>query len=228
MTRYMLLQDYAGPAGCKPMTEWDPADVKAHIEFQIALNQELAGTGELVDAQALAGPDLARFVIWDGQGAPVVTDGPFPESKELLAGYRMVDVASEARAIEIAAPGVGRARSWRRADPAADRGPPGPGYARASDRPDRRAAEDLLRELAPQVLGVLARRYGDFGAAEDAVQEALLAAATHWPERRDPGQPARLADPGRRTGADRPVPQRHRPAAPRTGRARRASRRRPR
>ena len=43
-------------------------------------------------------------------------------------------------------------------------------------------AEDLLRELAPQVLGVLARRYGDFGAAEDAVQEALLAAATHWPE----------------------------------------------
>ena len=103
MTRYMLLQDYAGPAGCKPMTEWDPADVKAHIEFQIALNQELAETGELVDAQGLAGPDLARFVIWDGQGAPVVTDGPFPESKELLAGYRMVDVASEARAIEIAA-----------------------------------------------------------------------------------------------------------------------------
>jgi RNA polymerase sigma factor (sigma-70 family) len=43
-----------------------------------------------------------------------------------------------------------------------------------------RAVEDLLRELAPQVLGVLVRRYGDFDAAEDAVQEALLAAATHW------------------------------------------------
>ena len=41
--------------------------------------------------------------------------------------------------------------------------------------------EALLRELAPQVLGVLTRRYGDFDAAEDAVQEALLAAATHWP-----------------------------------------------
>ena len=41
--------------------------------------------------------------------------------------------------------------------------------------------EDLLRELAPQVLGVLVRRYGDFDAAEDAVQEALLAAAVHWP-----------------------------------------------
>src|SRR4029077_12633002 len=49
--------------------------------------------------------------------------------------------------------------------------------------------EDLLRELAPQVLGVLARRYGDFGAAEDAVQEALLAAATHWPEDGIPGNP---------------------------------------
>ncbi|WP_067828867.1 RNA polymerase sigma factor [Nocardia inohanensis] len=41
--------------------------------------------------------------------------------------------------------------------------------------------EDLLRELAPQVLGVLVRRYGDFDTAEDAVQEALLAAATRWP-----------------------------------------------
>ena len=41
--------------------------------------------------------------------------------------------------------------------------------------------EELLRELAPQVLGALVRRYGDFDAAEDAVQEALLAAAVHWP-----------------------------------------------
>ena len=52
-------------------------------------------------------------------------------------------------------------------------------------------AEDLLRELAPQVLGVLARRSGDFDAAEDAVQEALLAAALRWPPRRRAGQPAR-------------------------------------
>ena len=57
--------------------------------------------------------------------------------------------------------------------------------------------EDLLRELAPQVLGVLVRRSGDFAAAEDAVQEALLAAAPQWPARRRAGQPARLADPGR-------------------------------
>ena len=49
--------------------------------------------------------------------------------------------------------------------------------------------EDLLRELAPQVLGVLARRYGDFDAAEDAVQEALLAAAVHWPAEGIPDNP---------------------------------------
>ena len=49
--------------------------------------------------------------------------------------------------------------------------------------------EDLLRELAPQVLGALVRRYGDFDAAEDAVQEALLAAAVHWPRDGVPAKP---------------------------------------
>jgi hypothetical protein len=104
MTKFLLLQNYEGGAGCTvPMTDWAPEDIKAHIGFQHALNKELTDSGELVDAQGLAGPELARFVTFDGVGAPVVTDGPFPESKELLAGYRMVDVESEARAIEIAA-----------------------------------------------------------------------------------------------------------------------------
>jgi hypothetical protein len=85
------------------MSEWTPDDIKAHIAFQQALNAELAGRGELVDAQGLAGPELAKFVVWDGTGAPVITDGPFPESKELLAGYRLVDVETAGRAIEIAA-----------------------------------------------------------------------------------------------------------------------------
>lgn len=53
-----------------------PEDIKAHIEFQQALNAELASLGELVDAQGLAGPELAKFVVSDGTGAPVVTDGP--------------------------------------------------------------------------------------------------------------------------------------------------------
>ena len=102
--RFMLLQNYGEvESGCPPMTEWAPEDIKAHIAFQQALNAELAERGELADAQGLAGPELARFVVWDGTGAPVITDGPFPESKELLAGYRLVDVETAERAIEIAA-----------------------------------------------------------------------------------------------------------------------------
>ncbi len=104
MTKFLLLQNYEGGAGCTvPMTNWAPEEINAHIEFQMALNQELADKGELVDAQGLSGPELAKFVTFDGEGAPVVTDGPFPEAKELLAGYRMVDVESQERAIEIAA-----------------------------------------------------------------------------------------------------------------------------
>jgi hypothetical protein len=100
----MLLQNY-GPvgSGAAPIWEWDPADTEAHIAFQRALNAELTASGELVDAQALTGPEQAKFVVSDGVAAPVVTDGPYPESKELVAGYRMIDVESVERAIEIAA-----------------------------------------------------------------------------------------------------------------------------
>ena len=102
--RYMLLQNYGGvESDCAPMSEWSPEEIKAHIAFQQALNAELAELGELVDAQGLAGPDRAKFVVSDGMSAPVITDGPYPESKELLAGYRLVDVESPQRAIEIAA-----------------------------------------------------------------------------------------------------------------------------
>ena len=102
--RYMLMQSY-GAAGsdCPPISEWAPEDIRAHIEFQHVLNAELLERGELIDAQGLAGPEQAKFVISDGMSAPVITDGPFPESKELLAGYRIVDVESPGRAIEIAA-----------------------------------------------------------------------------------------------------------------------------
>jgi hypothetical protein len=103
MPKFMLLQKYEGGDGCDvPMTEWAPEDIKAHIEFQHAVNKALIEAGEFVDAQGLAGPPLAKFVTSDGTST-VVTDGPFPESKELLAGYRIVDVESEARALEIAA-----------------------------------------------------------------------------------------------------------------------------
>ena len=113
--RFMLLQHY-GPvaSGMGPITEWSEADIQVHIEFQIALNRELEALGELVDAQGLTGPEDARVVTSDGRRPPVVSDGPFPETKELVAGYRLVEVASLDRALEIAArasaaPGIGGA-----------------------------------------------------------------------------------------------------------------------
>src|SRR3954454_18320903 len=72
--------------------------------------------------------------------------------------------------------------------------------------PSARSVEHLLREITPQVLGVLTRRHRDFAAAEDAVQEALLAASMQWPREGVPDNPAgwlytvalrRLTDPAR-------------------------------
>jgi len=102
--RFMLLQDYGGvESNCPPMAQWTPDEIKAHMDFQNALNAELLERGELVDAQGLSTPERAKFVVSDGASAPVITDGPYPESKELLAGYRMVDVETLDRALEIAA-----------------------------------------------------------------------------------------------------------------------------
>jgi hypothetical protein len=104
MTKFLLIQNYEGGAGCDiPMDQWKPEDVQAHIQFQVDLNRELTESGEFVGAEGLAWPDQAKVVTYDGAGAPVVTDGPFPEAKEWVAGYRIVDVDSEARALEIAA-----------------------------------------------------------------------------------------------------------------------------
>ena len=67
------------------------------------MNDELVASGELVGSTILTGPDLAKIVTSDGRTAPAVTDGPFPEFKEWLAGFQVVEVESEERAIEIAA-----------------------------------------------------------------------------------------------------------------------------
>ena len=102
--RFMLLQDYGGvESDTPPMSEWTQDEVRAHIDFQRRLNAQLGERCELIAAEALTAPDQAKTVVSDGASAPVVTDGPYPESKELLAGYRMVDVESVERAIEIAA-----------------------------------------------------------------------------------------------------------------------------
>jgi len=102
--KYMLLKTYTPAAYCDtPMGEWTPEEITAHIDFQRMLGEQLSNSGELVDAQGLAFPDQARIVNSDGRSAPVVTDGPFPETKEFLAGYWIVDVESPERAVEIAA-----------------------------------------------------------------------------------------------------------------------------
>ncbi|MBF6172093.1 YciI family protein [Nocardia blacklockiae] len=102
--KYMLLKTYGTPAYCDtPIEQWSPEEIAANIEFQRVLGAELRKSGELVDAQGLAFPDQARIVCSDGRSAPVVTDGPFPETKEFLAGYFIVDVDGPERAYEIAA-----------------------------------------------------------------------------------------------------------------------------
>ncbi|MEU0540749.1 YciI family protein [Nocardia sp. NPDC005978] len=102
--KYMLLKTYGPAAHCPiPIEQWSMDEIAAHIDFQRLLSAELAKSGELVDARGLAGPDEARIVSSDGRSAPMVTDGPFAETKEFLAGYWIVDVESPERAVEIAA-----------------------------------------------------------------------------------------------------------------------------
>ena len=102
MPRYLLAVNFESGVVDTPMEEWKPEEIAAHLDYYKALNEELVESGELVRTEVLAGPDLAKIVTSDGT-APVVTDGPFQEFKEWLAGYQIVDVDSEARAIEIAA-----------------------------------------------------------------------------------------------------------------------------
>lgn len=85
------------------MELWPPQDMKAHMDYLHRLNKELAEAGEKVSVRGLLGPEQAKFVRANKDGTPAVTDGPFPESKEFLAGYLIVDVDSPERAYEIAA-----------------------------------------------------------------------------------------------------------------------------
>ena len=99
--KYMLMMNTPG-GGPPQIASWPKKDIHAHIAFMIDFSKKLGASGELVAAEGLAGPDQARIVRAGKNGVPV-TDGVFPESKEFLAGYWIVDVESEHRAIEIAA-----------------------------------------------------------------------------------------------------------------------------
>ena len=170
---------------------WPKQDIQAHIGFMMGLNKSLGESGELVSAEGLAFPEEAKLVR-AGTTATPITDGVFPETKEFLAGYWIVDVESPERAYEIAA----------RASAAPGEGGAPDEHADRSAAGDERAARrirvmpastpppsSLLRDLAPQVLGAVIRRFRDFAAAEDAVQESLIAAALQWPRDGVPHNP---------------------------------------
>ncbi|HCX84236.1 MAG TPA: hypothetical protein DHV14_03660 [Micrococcales bacterium] len=113
MAKYLLLKHYRGAPAAEndvPMDHWTPEEVAAHIQFMQDFASRLEESGEFVDAQALA-PE-GTWVRFDGEGRPPVTDGPFAETKDLIAGWMAIDVDSRERALELAAelssaPGAG-------------------------------------------------------------------------------------------------------------------------
>jgi hypothetical protein len=113
--KYMLLMQFSAAGTDFPSIDsWTAEELQAHIGFMHETNSKLGEAGELVDAQGLAMPDQARIVRSSSSGAPVITEGPFPETKEFLAGWWIVDCETDERAIEIAtaisaAPGPGGA-----------------------------------------------------------------------------------------------------------------------
>ncbi len=180
MAKYLLLKHYRGAPDAVndvPMDQWTPEEVEDHMQYMNDFAARLEGTGEFVDSQALS-PE-GTFVRYDGEGRPPVTDGPFAETKDLIAGWMVIDVDTYERALAARRRVVGGTRV-----PAASRSTSGSSCVRSWAKrrrspSDRSAGSDpvmdelLLRELTPAVIGVLVRRGVDFATAEDAVQEAL-------------------------------------------------------
>ncbi|WP_344217358.1 YciI family protein [Kribbella sancticallisti] len=101
--KYMLLMQ-SNKRGWDDMAKtWSPEDVRVMVEYMRVLNRELQEAGELLEVRGLSGPDEMKTLRTQDDGEPIITDGPFSETKEVLAGYWVVDVASEERAFEIAA-----------------------------------------------------------------------------------------------------------------------------
>jgi hypothetical protein len=102
--KYLLLKHYRGGptpvVDFPPMDRWTPEEVDAHLQYMSDFAKRLVGTGEFVDSQALSAE--GTFVRYDGEGRPPVTDGPFAETKDLVAGWMIIDVESWDRAVELA------------------------------------------------------------------------------------------------------------------------------
>jgi hypothetical protein len=108
--KYILMMNTM-KAGKEGITAWSKQDIEAHITYMMDLNKDLQSSGEFVSAEGLTFPDQAKLVRAAKDGTPI-TDGVFPESKEFLAGYWIIDVATPERAYAIAArasvaPGTG-------------------------------------------------------------------------------------------------------------------------
>ena len=103
MAKYLLLKHYRGaptPVNDVPMDQWTQDEINAHLKYMDDFAARLERTGEYVDGQALS-PEGA-WVRFDGEGRPPVTDGPFAETKDLIAGWMVIDVDSYDRAVELA------------------------------------------------------------------------------------------------------------------------------
>src|SRR5438309_189198 len=102
--KFMLMMGMKADAesASKGIMSWPQEDIRSHIAFMMDLNKGLKTSGELVSAEGLSWPNEAKLVRAGKQGTPV-TDGVFPESKEFLIGYWIVDVPTPERAYEIAA-----------------------------------------------------------------------------------------------------------------------------
>jgi len=101
--KFMLMMNAPRGDGDWNVMSWPAGDFAAHIKFMVQFNEELKRAGQLVGAEGLASPGQARLVRAGKAGVPEVTDGPFPEAKEFLAGYWIVDVETPEQAYALAA-----------------------------------------------------------------------------------------------------------------------------
>lgn len=99
--KYILMMN-CPKTGYESFGAWPKKDIQAHLNFMHTFNKQLRDSGEWVSAEGLADPREARSVRVGKDGAPI-TDGVFPEAKEFLAGYWIVEVATPERAYELAA-----------------------------------------------------------------------------------------------------------------------------
>jgi hypothetical protein len=97
-----MLLIHGNSKGWEDLDDWSQEDLQAMVRFMHGINADLSDSGELLDAQGLAGPEYAKTVRASQDGEPIITDGPFSETKEVLAGFWLLEVSSEQRALEIA------------------------------------------------------------------------------------------------------------------------------